>query len=630
MNYISAEGLSKTYGEKRLFHNLNFGINYGERVGVIGINGCGKSTLLKILAKIEIPDEGRIAQKANLKFGYLGQNPVFEEDKTVFSNVFNANHPLIQLIRKYEEGLEKANKTAAEEEDFHRVVEDMTNLGAWEYEQRTKEIISRLGIGEMMEKEVRYLSGGQRKRVAMARVLMEEPELLILDEPTNHLDLDTIEWLEDLIHKRFATLLIITHDRYFLDKVTNQIVEIDRGEIYSYKGDYAYYLEKKAAREEMKDAEIEKARNLMRKELEWIRRQPKARGTKAKYRVDAFETLKEKAAQQQKDLELKLQVKTTRQGGKVLEVKRIWKSFDKQDLIQDFSYSFKKGEKIGIIGKNGAGKSTLLNILANLIDPDKGDMDWGETTQIGYYTQEDFEPAVDKRIIELVKDIAEVIELADGHKITASQFLQLFMFPPSVQFSYFSNLSGGEKKRLQLLRVLIKNPNFLILDEPTNDLDIGTLNVLEEFLQAFKGTLILVSHDRYFMDRLVDHIFVFEGEGNIKDFPGNYTDYREDIKERAELQKEEVKKEVVQKVAIQTPVEKPVKRKISFKEQREFEQLGTEIEALELEKQQLTEELHQIVSDHEKLIRISKRIEEIGELLDEKELRWLELSELAG
>jgi ABC transport system ATP-binding/permease protein len=629
MNYLSAENISKIYGEKLLFKNVNFGINQGERVGLIGINGSGKSTFLKILAGIEIGDTGIISLRKGVTLGYLGQNPTFIEDANVFDNVFTANHPIINLIREYENHLNADKNQPEYEEKLHQLVEQMTLQHAWEYENRIKEIISRLGLGDMMQKVVSTLSGGQRKRVAMARILIEEPQLLILDEPTNHLDLETIEWLEDLIHNRFETLIIVTHDRYFLDKVTNQILEIDKGETYKYKGDYGYFLEKKADREQMRDAEIEKARNLMRKELDWIRRQPKARSTKAKYRVDAFEGLQEKAKLQKADPTLALQVKTSRQGGKVLDVKRIWKGYEEQTFIADFTHSFRKGEKVGIIGKNGTGKSTLLNILTGKFQADKGDIELGDTTIFGYYTQEGDELNENKRVIEEVKDIAEVVELADGSKITASQFLTMFMFPPAVQHVFISTMSGGEKRRLQLLKVLIKNPNFLILDEPTNDLDISALNVLEDFLEAFKGTLVLVSHDRYFMDRLVEHIFVFEGEGKIKDFPGNYTEYRERLKEEAEEAKE--KQRQISNVQANAPAktEAPTqKRKVSFKEQRRYEQLSGEIEVLEKEKTTLTHELATITTDFVRLQEINARLEAISEELDEKEMEWLELSEL--
>lgn len=629
MNYISAEGITKVHGEKTLFQNLNFGINLGDRVGLIGVNGSGKTTLLRILAGLDMPDSGTVAVRKGIRMGYLDQNPIFEESATVFDNVFNGNHPLIQLIRSYEQMLVEDKNAPDYEARMHNLVEQMTLQHAWEYEHRIKEIISRLGIGEMAQKQVSLLSGGERKRVSMARVLMEEPDFLIMDEPTNHLDMETVEWLEELIKDRFPTLLLVTHDRYFLDSVTNHIMELDQGTVFKYKGDYAYFLEKKAEREQVRDAEIEKSRNLMRKELEWIRRQPKARGTKAKYRVDAFETLKEKATLHKPDAKLELQMKTSRQGGKVLNVKNITKKFGTQPIINAFTHYFQKGEKVGIIGKNGAGKSTFLNMLTGRLTPDSGDVDAGENTIFGYYKQEEIVLEEDKRMIEMVKDIAEVVELANGDKISASQFLQMFLFPPAMQYTYISKLSGGEKRRLQLLKILITNPNFLILDEPTNDLDISTLNVLEDFLQNYTGTLLLVSHDRYFMDKLVDHIFVFEGQGEIRDFPGNYTSYREWKKEEAEKEKTEKKKEVAPIIEKpQTATTEKTNKKRSFKENREYEQLTVEIDALESEKASLTAELNNSSTDYQRLTDISLRIKNIDNDLDEKGMRWLELSEM--
>lgn len=628
MNLLSAENISKNYGEKTLFKNINIGVNQGERIAFIGVNGSGKSTLLKVLSGEENPDEGTVSARKGITIGFLGQNPKFEEDATVFENVFSANHPLMKLIKEYELHHQKTRHTPEEEARALQLVEQMTALHAWEYEHRTKEIISRMGIEEWIHKPVRMLSGGQRKRVAMARVLMEEPDLLILDEPTNHLDLETVEWLENMISERFQNVLIVTHDRYFLDKLTNHIIELSNGETFKYKGNYAYFLEKKAEREEIRNSEIDKAKNLMRKELEWIRRQPKARGTKAKYRVDAFEEIQEKARQKTVDTQLELQIKTSRLGGKIINVKNISKKYGDTVLLNRFSHNFQKGERVGIIGKNGIGKTTFLEMLTGIIPPDTGDVDMGESTIVGYYRQEDMNLNEQKRVIEVVKDIAEVIELNNGEKITASQFLQKFLFPPAQQHAFVSTLSGGEKKRLQLLTVLIKNPNFLILDEPTNDLDIGSLNILEEFLDNFPGTLIIVSHDRYFMDKLVDHLFVFEGNGIIRDFPGNYSDYREWKKGQAEEEKEEKKEKTVPVLPADAPKKESPKLKRSFKEQKEFESLTNELEVLENEKENLSLLLSGEATDYENLIKATNRIEEISGLLEEKELRWLELSEL--
>lgn len=630
MNLLSAENITKIYGEKTLFSNVNIGIGEGERIALIGINGSGKTSLLKILAGLDAPDSGTVAVRKGTSLGFLGQNPAFAEDKTVFDNVFTSNHPLISLIKDYELHTLSDVNAPDYEQKMHVLVEKMTVQNAWEYEQQIKEIISRLGIGEMVQQKVRFLSGGQRKRVAMAKVLIEAPDILILDEPTNHLDLETVEWLENLIDSKFKTIFLVSHDRYFLDKVTNQIVEIDKGEIYRYKGNYAYFLEKKAEREMMRDVEIEKARQLLKKELEWMRRQPKARTTKAKYRINAFEDVKAKAQRQESDGKIELQMKTTRLGGKTIHAKNITKRFGDNLLVNKFSHNFQKGEKVGIVGKNGVGKTTFLNMLTGLLAPDTGVVDMGETAVIGYYRQEEVDLNPQKRVIEIAKDIAEVVELANGDKITASQFLQMFLFPPQVQFNYVGNLSGGERRRLQLLKTLIKNPNFLILDEPTNDLDIGTLNILEEFLENFGGTLVLVSHDRYFMDRLVEHLFVFEGNGEIKDFPGNYTEYREwkqdkEEEEKAARKQAEAQKQSVNQVETRKSV---VKKRRSFKENQEFEKLSIEIDEMEQEKQSLSLLLNEGVADYEKLMFASKRIEELNDLLDEKGLRWLELGEM--
>ncbi len=630
MNLLSAENITKIYGEKTLFSNVNIGIGEGERIALIGINGSGKTSLLKILAGLDAPDAGTVAVRKGTSLGFLGQNPTFAEDETVFDNVFTSNHPLISLIKDYELHTLSDINAPDYEQKMHVLVEKMTVQNAWEYEQQIKEIISRLGIGEMVQQKVRFLSGGQRKRVAMAKVLIEAPDILVLDEPTNHLDLETVEWLENLIDSKFKTIFLVSHDRYFLDKVTNQIVEIDKGELYRYKGNYAYFLEKKGEREMMRDVEIEKARQLLKKELEWMRRQPKARTTKAKYRINAFEDVKAKAQRQESDGKIELQMKTTRLGGKTIHAKNITKRFGDNLLVNKFSHNFQKGEKVGIVGKNGVGKTTFLNMLTGLLAPDTGVVDMGETAVIGYYRQEEVDLNPQKRVIEIAKDIAEVVELANGEKITASQFLQMFLFPPQVQFNYVANLSGGERRRLQLLKTLIRNPNFLILDEPTNDLDIGTLNILEEFLENFGGTLVLVSHDRYFMDRLVEHLFVFEGNGEIRDFPGNYTEYREWKQDKEEAEKTARKQAEAQKQAANQVENRKIapKKRRSFKENQEFERLSIEIDEMEQEKHSLSLLLNEGIADYEKLMFASKRVEELNDLLDEKGLRWLELGEM--
>ncbi|HEY8400826.1 MAG TPA: ABC-F family ATP-binding cassette domain-containing protein, partial [Cytophagaceae bacterium] len=503
-------------------------------------------------------------------------------------------------------------------------MEKMDAAGAWDYEAKAKQITSQLGLMNMHQ-SITGLSGGQRKRLALAKVMLEEPDLIIMDEPTNHLDLDSIEWLEDTLASKNTSLLLVTHDRYFLDKVTNEIIELENGSISRYQGNYSYYLERKAEKVQQLQAENEKAQNLMRKELDWIRRQPKARGTKAKYRIDAFHELKEKAAPIKTTQKLELNVKETRLGNKILEVDHISKGYNGNTLIKDFSYIFKKKDRIGIVGKNGAGKSTFLNMLTGNLKPDQGSVIKGDTTVFGYFTQEGLDISEDKRVIDVVKEIAEVITLGNGQTLGVSQFLTLFLFPPPMQYTYISKLSGGEKKRLQLLKVLVKNPNFLILDEPTNDLDIQTLNVLEDFLQNFGGCLLIVSHDRYFMDTLVDHLFVFEDNGQIKDFPGNYTDYREYIKEKLQEEKKEKQQEKQEQQAIPTPAKE--NKKATFKEKKEYEQLEKEIEALEKTKEEIINKLNSGTGSHEELTEWSKEIERLISLIDEKSERWLELAE---
>jgi ABC transport system ATP-binding/permease protein len=624
MNFLSAENIAKSFSDRWLFKNLNFGISQGQRVALVGVNGSGKTTLLNVLAGKLPPDEGSVSVRKEVTIGFLGQNPEFDEELTVQQTIFGGQGEVLDLIRDYEVAISHPDTSA---EKMQQLMERMDELQAWDFEIKVKQILSKLGIHNL-DQQIKHLSGGQRKRVAMARVLIEEPSMLILDEPTNHLDLDTIEWLEGLLSTQNTTLLMVTHDRYFLDKVANEIAELDNGELYTYKGNYSYFVEKKASREEMAAAETEKARNLMRKELDWIRRQPKARGTKAKYRVDAFEELKEKAAKKTAAPQLELSVKTTRQGGKIIEVDHISKSFGDKKIVDDFSYVFKKKDRIGIVGPNGAGKSTFLNMLTGKLQPDSGTIDAGQTTVFGYYTQDELTFKDDQRVIDIVKEIAEVVEMANGEVITASQFLQHFQFPPAQQYTFVSKLSGGEKRRLQLLRVLIKNPNFLILDEPTNDLDIITLNILEDFLLNFGGCLLMVSHDRYFMDRLVEHLFVFEGEGKIRNFPGNYSDYREWLKEQDKTVQET--KQAAPAVVAEKKEDKPSgKRKPTYQEKKEFEELEQQMAKLESRKTELIETMNAgTTTDHEQLNAWAQELEQINEQLEEKEMRWLELSEI--
>ncbi|SHI91972.1 ATP-binding cassette, subfamily F, uup [Hymenobacter daecheongensis DSM 21074] len=635
MNLLSGENLSKNYADRWLFRELSFGLNLGQRVALVGINGTGKTTLLKILAGLEQPDTGSVSVRKGIRVAFLGQQPVFDENLTVEETIFASQNDTLAAIRDYEHVVNDANHKS---DDLQRVMEQMDALNAWDYEAQVKQILGRLGIlGELLERKVSMLSGGQRKRVALARVLIEEPEVLILDEPTNHLDLDTIEWLESRLASPSLTLLMVTHDRYFLDKVANEIVEMDQGKVHRYQGNYSYFVEKKAEREQIEVAEVEKARNLLRKELDWMRRQPQARGTKQKARIDAFYETQEKAKTKISGPQMELSVKTTRQGGKIIEVEHLHKQFGDHVVLDDFSYVFKKKDRIGLIGPNGAGKSTLLNMLTGKLQPDSGTVDAGQTTVFGYYTQTELEFDESQRVIDIVKEVAEVVEMANGEVVTASQFLQHFQFPPAQQYTMVSKLSGGEKRRLQLLRVLIKNPNFLILDEPTNDLDIITLNILEDFLLNFAGCILIVSHDRYFMDALVEHVFVLEPGGQIRQFPGNYTDYREWQKENnsEEYAREKAKTAkaaagVAPSAAIAPAPAAPSaapKRKATFAEKKEYETLEKEIEQLETRKLQLIEKLNAGTGSHQELADWAAELKRTDAALDSKGERWLELAD---
>ncbi|MTI29831.1 ABC transporter ATP-binding protein [Cytophagales bacterium RKSG123] len=605
---------------------MSFGIDQGQKTALVGINGSGKSTLLKIIAGEETAEEGKVSFRKDIRVAFLGQNPHFEENETVREWIFSSDNEALSVIKEYEYHLERANDPESQKK-LEQLIEKIDQLNAWDYESQIKQILGQLNIYQL-ERTVNSLSGGQRKRVALARTLIEKPDFLILDEPTNHLDIETIEWLENYLATQNMSLLLVTHDRFFLERVTNDIIELDQGKTFRYKGNYSYFLDKKAERMEQEAAEVEKARNLMRKEQEWIRRQPKARGTKAKYRIEAFQELKSKASKKIEKAELDINVRMSRQGKKILEVEHLKKSFDEKTIISDFSYIFKRKERIGIIGPNGAGKSTFLNLLTGKTTADNGLITSGITTKFGYYTQAELEYKEDQRVIDLIKEIAEVVELGDGNTVSASQFLEHFLFPPEMQYSPISKLSGGEKKRLQLMKVLVTSPNFLILDEPTNDLDLITLEVLEDFLENFNGCLLLVSHDRYFMDRLVDHSFVFEGNGQIKDYPGNYTHYRQ---LKAEKEKKQKEKEQTQQIKNEKPKDKPKgeKRKLSYKEQREFEQIEGELEKLEIKKAELEEKLNAGSENYEELSSWGKELEDTNQLIEEKSDRWLELSEFA-
>ncbi|WP_297338502.1 ABC-F family ATP-binding cassette domain-containing protein [Algoriphagus sp.] len=632
MNYLSVENLSKAFGERKLFSNISFGISQGQKIALVGINGAGKSTLMKIIMGLEIPDTGEVALNNAVKIAYVHQNPVFDSNLSIYQTIFDqSNSEVLRVIEDYHKAMLEAERGIDNSDQMSKLFEKMDALQAWDFEYQVKEVLGKLGLHDT-DLSVGNLSGGQRKRVALAKAILEKPDLLLLDEPTNHLDLETIEWLEDYLAKANLALFMVTHDRYFLEKVTNEILELDQGKIHRYQGNYGYFLDKKAERMQIEDIEIEKAKSLYKKELDWIRRQPKARGTKAKYRVDAFEETKEKAFTKREERDIELSVSTQRLGNKILEIEKISKSYDDKTLIKDFSYIFKKKDRIGIIGPNGAGKTTFLKMITGLLEPDSGKVTQGQTTAFGYYRQEEDRFDEEKRLIDVVKEVAEVVTLNKGQTITVSQFLNQFGFPPKQQFTPIGKMSGGERRRLQLLMVLIKNPNFLILDEPTNDLDLMTLNILEEFLDTFPGCLIIVSHDRYFMDRLVEHLFVFEGEGRIKDFPGNYTDYREWEKDNQAEEKgsklEEKKAEI--KDSKEGKSEAKTKPKASYKQKIVFQKTNESIAKLEKEKKDITEKISRGEIDHEELLKLSNRIAEIDHELEELEMLWLELSELDG
>ncbi len=620
MNFLSAEAISKSFSEKWLFKNISLGIAQGQKVAMVGANGAGKSTLLKVLTGEIPPDEGTVSMRKDIIPGFLTQQPSVDDKVTVKEVLFDSSNEKAAAVRAYEECLLNPDTSA---DTMQAALEQMELMKAWDYESKVKEVIGKLGVPDL-NKTFGQLSGGQRKRIFLAQVLLREPDIIVMDEPTNHLDIEAIEWLETYLSSQLITLIMVTHDRYFLDNVANQIIELDRGKLYTYNGNYAYFLEKKAAREEILKAEVSKAKNLLKKELEWMRRQPKARGTKAKYRVEAFEELKERASQSLKKDKMELDIHESRQGGKILELEHLNKSFPNLVLIKDFSYVFKKGDRIGVVGKNGVGKSTFLSLLTGKVQPDSGGIYPGQTTKIGYFTQEAQNLNEKNRVIDEVKEIAEFITLSDGAQISASRFLELFLFPVAMQYSPVNKLSGGEKKRLQLLKVLVTNPNFLILDEPTNDLDIETLNVLEDFLEKFSGCLLLVSHDRYFMDHLVDHLFVFEGNGVIRDYYGNYTDYREEQDARATAKPTSGTSTSKPEDAPKQELSKP---KPTYKEKLALEQLEKEIPVLEQKKEALAQAMQAAGEDHQKLLDLAAESEKLVAQLDAKTLAWLELSD---
>lgn len=617
---IAAEGLGHAYHDEWLFKNLTLGINAGQRVALVGVNGAGKSTLMKLLAERFAPLEGKIVKNKSVKIGFLDQEPSFPDNSTISDFIFSSENKQQQLIKEYEELIEQEHP---DEKKLNRLYEELSEHNAWEYEHQIKTILSRMGINQLQQK-IDTLSGGQRKRLALAKLLIEDPEIYVLDEPTNHLDIDTIEWLEKLLTTGAKTLLLVTHDRYFLDNVCNTIVELDRGKTFTYNGNYAYFLEKKAEREAQDDATFQKNKNLLKKELEWMRRMPQARTTKSQARIDAFYDLDEKTKQRSEHQKVTLNVKMSRQGNKILELDHIHQQFQEQLIIDDFSYVFKKGDRIGLGGKNGAGKSTLLNIITGNLSPLKGKVDLGETTKFGYYKQGGLAFNEKERVIDIVKADAEYIKMADGQTISASALLTLFLFPPKKQHGLVEKLSGGEKKRLHLMKVLMQNPNFLILDEPTNDLDIDTLNVLEEFLENFPGVLMLVSHDRYLLDKMSDQLFIMEGNGNVKIFNGNYSEHRNSL----ELEKENAAKKQKQDTSTNTSNNKSTASKLSFKEQQEFKNLEESLAESEEKLKVLTLELNNIdPSDYVKIQQLSDEIENLNKSIESKMERWMELSE---
>lgn len=619
ISFLQVENLSKRFGEQLLFENITFGIGKNQKVALIAKNGMGKSTLLRIIAGKDSADTGSVIFRNDISIGILDQDPELNPENYVFEEVFNSENPTLKLIKTYEQAVKDNDASALEE-----LIPQMDALAAWDYDTQVKQILSELKVDKYSQR-IKELSGGQRKRVGLAKILISNPDFLILDEPTNHLDVEMTEWLEEYLEKTNATLLMVTHDRYFLDRVCDKIIEIDDFGLFAYEGNYSYYLEKRDERIEARNASIDKAKNLLRTEQEWMRRMPQARGHKAKYRIDNFYKIKEVASQNTTEQQLELDIKGQRLGKKILELEHVNKSYGDFRVLRDFSYKFVRGEKIGIIGKNGVGKSTFLNIITRQIEPDNGTIEIGETVVYGYYKQDGISFKEDDRPIDIVKNISEKIDLGNGRVMSASQFLEYFLFPDKLQYSLVAKLSGGERRRLYLLTVLMSNPNFLILDEPTNDLDIMTLNVLEDYLKSFQGCLIIVSHDRFFTDKVVDRVFAFEGDGVVKDFPGNYTQYK-NKKEKEELLRKQKEKKIP--VAPKPVREKEKIRKLTFKEKQEMQQLESDMEKLNTEKTTLETALNSGTLDTDELVKSSQRIAEIIDLLDEKEMRWLELSEI--
>lgn len=624
MNYLSVENITKSFGARIIFEDLTFGIDQGQKVAIVAKNGNGKTTLLKCLLGQEDIDDGRIVFRNDIHIAFMEQSENLDPNHSIFEEVFSHDLPELQAVKKYNQAL-----SSGDEELIAKSFEQITELNAWDIENRVHQVLSVLKLDNTSQK-IENLSGGQKKRVALAKVLVAEPDFLILDEPTNHLDLDMIEWLEEYLSKSKSTILMVTHDRYFLEVVCDTILELEDQTIYKYKGNFSYYLEKKAERQEQLASTIDKARNTMRKELEWMRRQPKARGTKQKARIDSFYDLKSVASQRINEDEIEIPIKMERLGTKILEIHKMKKAFGDKPIINNFSYNFKRQERLGIVGNNGTGKSTFLNMIQELESLNQGSVVVGETVTFGYFNQELIQVDEDKKVIDVIREIAEFIPLEKGRTMTAAQFLEKFLFPRDMQYNYVYKLSGGEKRRLKLMTVLMKNPNFLILDEPTNDLDIFVMSVLEDYLRNFPGCLIVVSHDRYFMDKMVDHLFVFDGTGNIKDIVGNYTAYRSqliaDQKEEKRLVVAE-KKESKKQIPVEEKIRTEKKKRLSFKEREEFKQLEKDLDSLEILKEELTMKLSDSTLASQEIVEIGNQLSETVKSLEEKTDRWLELSE---
>jgi ABC transport system ATP-binding/permease protein len=614
MNYLSVENISKSFGERTLFKNISFGINKDQKVAFIAKNGTGKTSILRIITGEDTPDTGQIVMRKEIKMAFLSQEPTLQDELTIEESIFASDNEILKVIQNYEKALENPD----DEENYQKAFEKMDQYTAWDFETQYKQILFKLKL-EDFKLKVKSLSGGQKKRLALAIILISRPDLLILDEPTNHLDLEMIEWLENYFAKENITLFMVTHDRFFLERVCNEILELDNGKLYTYKGNYSYYLNKKEERIAAENASIDKAQNLFVKELEWMRRQPKARTTKSKSRQDDFYVIKEKASSRKKEHQVELEINMERMGSKVIELHKVSKKFEDKIILSGFDYNFNRGEKIGIIGKNGTGKSTFLNILTQNHKPDTGKVVVGDTIKIGYYTQSGINPKPMQKVIDIIKEYGEYIPLTKGKLISAGQLLERFLFDRKKQHDYVEKLSGGELKRLYLCTVLIQNPNFLILDEPTNDLDIITLNVLEAFLLDYPGCLLVVSHDRYFMDKIVDNLLVFRGQGEIENFPGNYSDFRV-YEESAEPEKIETKEKTNWKDA-------QVKNGLSHQEQKELQKLEREIKDLEYIKKEIETLFATETLNHEKIEKESQKLKKIIEDLENKEIRWLELSE---